>query len=136
MALSIFVLFAAEVSSRVVREVRVTKLREDSEIAFHAAEAGFNRVRARLITGAADDPDNDLVAAMEGRVYTLTMPDGTPAGQFRLLKVEKSGSGYEVVSEGTYGSGAFQARRVVAGYIEVTGTTSNGYHTVETVYWP
>lgn len=138
MAIAIFLLYAADTSYRSTREIRVTRVKEDAESAFYAAEAGFNRVRARIIKQA----NHNEIMALHGRTDTLTYTDGDGvtqiAGQY-TLQVESitEGTVYRVISTGTAGSGgAMESRRVVAGTITVTGPKPGGDKRTATVYDP
>lgn len=138
MAIALILLYSAETSRRVTREVRVTKVKEEAEFAFYAAEAGFNRVRARMIKQASAEQ----IRALHDRIDTLTYVDDEGAvrvaGRYHL-QVEEMTAGvkYRVISTGTAGSDPkTQARRVVAGTIEITGTKAGGDKRVTTVYSP
>lgn len=116
-AIAVFLLYAGESAARVTREARVTKVKENSEMAFYAAEAGFNRARARLIKNAG----NPQMMALNHRVDTLTLDNGEPGGTYELRITPDGTGGYNVVSTGTYGQPPFDAKRVVAGNIKASG---------------
>jgi hypothetical protein len=130
----VFVLYASESASRAVREAQVAKVKANSEIAFWAAEAGFNRARAALIGGAnaaaLDNLDVTTSVALasywggEAGKYTLTV---TPNGNGTIFTVE---------STGYYGEGKYEAKRVVSGTIELVNPVSPGPppRAVKTIY--
>jgi glutamate 5-kinase len=130
-------LFSAETAGRVVREVRVTKVKENTELAFYAAEAGFNRVRARMIRQATEAD----ILALNARVENLYLDAAKtePAGQY-ILAVEKNPDGsFWVQSTGTFGPGTYSTKRIVAGIVQITGTkvvAGTTLNTVSTQYTP
>jgi hypothetical protein len=118
-AVALFLLFAGESAARITREVRLTIVRQHAELAFYAADAGFNRVRARLTTRQATPAD---ILALNGRTETLYTTDenGDPvaAGTYTLTVTQPNPNDsktFHVVSTGTYGTGRYAAKRVVAG---------------------
>lgn len=121
-AIAVFLLYAAESSARVTREVRVTRLKANSEMALYAADAGFNRARARLIKMAG----NGDMMHLHNRTDTLVLSDGEPGGTY-WLAVTPTGNAdeYYVVSTGTYGVEPFAATRVVSGIIRKSGTVNS-----------
>lgn len=134
--IAILLVFAGEVSSRVSREARVTKVRENSEMAFYAAEAGFNRVRARLIKKANDI---QMMELDDDRGQLFYDDNGTQrlAGEYEIQIVSLDPEiEYRVTVTGTYGQDTYQTKRIVAGTIRVTGTKSNGDNRVATTYTP
>jgi hypothetical protein len=149
LAVAAFLLFASETSARVVREVRVTKVKENADAAFYAAEAGFDRVRARIIRQATDPQ----VASLDGRTDTLTCTylddDGNPqvytSGQYtiQVTKLASPADTWSVVSTGVSGGSTFATKRIVSGTVQVTGTktvkfgnTNTVINTVTTTYSP
>lgn len=131
-ASAVFLLYAGESAARVTREVRVTVVKQNAEMAFYAAEAGFNRVRARVIKRAT----NGQVTALHAHVETLSFQSGESGGAYQLTITETAPNTYYVVSEGVYGEGPFAARRVVSGTITRGGLKANGDYYVTTTYDP
>lgn len=132
-AIAVFLLFASETTARAVREARVTKTSENSETAFYAADAGFNRVRARLIKQG----DDSAILALDGRTEMLFHDDGTPAGQYTLQVSKVSNQRYAIVSTGRAGTGTVGGKRVVAGTIWAAATPKpTGDYKVSTTYSP
>lgn len=137
-AIMVLLLFAGESATRVSREARLARIKENAEVAYFAAETGFFRVRARLETGAGDATDAngiDKVRVLEGRSFDVALPDGTQA-HYLLERISKdAGSGiYDVTSVGTYGNEPFQARRIVKGRLWVVGgsLSTPSYYMVQT----
>lgn len=129
-AIAVFLLYAGESAARLTREVRVIKTSEHADMAFYAAEAGFNRVRARLIKKDGDP------LTLNGRTDTLMFSDGTPGGSYSVSVSQNPDGSFYVESVGTYGSEPFAARRIVRGTIAVNGTKANGDRKVTTEYSP
>lgn len=135
LVIALVLLYTMTTTSRLRREAQINRLRENSEIANYAAEAGFNRARARIITRAKDAPAGDLVQALDQ--FTETIPGG---GTYALTisPVPPTGtnlSAYRIDVTGTFGSGAFAATRFVRGTVEVTNSTiDGGYYRVVTTY--
>lgn len=132
MVIAVFLLYAGEAASRIRRETRATRVRENSEIAYYAAEAGLNRVRAWMITQAPPDK----VELLHGRGGTIPLAAGVPGGTYTLIVIRNADDSFTVVSEGTYGSGSAQARRVIRGVLRVVDTKWNGDKVVESTYMP
>lgn len=135
-AIMVLLLFAGESATRVSREARLARIKENAEIAYFAAETGFFRVRARLETGAGDVTDAngiDKVRVLEGRSFDVSLPDGTQA-HYLLEQVDAGSGEYYVTSVGTYGKEPFQARRIVRGRLWITGpsTSTPNYYVVQT----
>ena len=136
-AISVFLIFTSETAARATREARVTRVKENAELAFYAADSGFNRARARLIKKGLEA---DMLA-LNGRTETLTYTDDdgiTRTAGMYTLQVTSTGTPdeYYVISTGVYGEGRFAARRVVAGTITKSGTKPNSDNRVTTVYDP
>ncbi len=111
LAITVFLLYAAESSARTVREARIATLKTNAEIAQAAAEAGFNRVRARIVGnavyGATMSLDNTSVTLPSQATYTL---DLTP--------LDPTNYAIHVKSTGVYGTGKLRTERVVSGSIQ------------------
>ncbi|MDB4896525.1 MAG: hypothetical protein JWN15_2787 [Firmicutes bacterium] len=132
-AIAVFLLFASETTARSIREIRVTKTSENSEAAFYAAEAGFNRVRARL----TKQGDDTAILALDGRAETLLLDSGAPAGHYTIQVSKVGDQSYAVVSTGTAGTGATAGKRVVAGTISARPKPKpNPDYAVTTSYRP
>jgi hypothetical protein len=129
----------------VVREVRVTKVKENADAAFYAAEAGFNRVRARIIRQATDPQ----VSSLNDRTDSLTYLDDdgnvhtSGAYTIQVTKLASPANTWSVVSTGVSGSSNFATKRIVSGSVQVTGTktvkfgaTNTVINTVMTTYSP
>jgi hypothetical protein len=145
LAVAAFLLFASETSARVVREVRVTKVKENADAAFYAAEAGFNRVRARIIRQATDPQ----IASLDGRTDSLTYLDDdgnvhtSGAYTIQVTKLASPANTWSVVSTGVSGSSTFATKRIVSGTVQVTstktvkfGNTTTPINVVVTTYSP
>lgn len=100
-----------------MREASIAKLKANAEIAYYAAESGFNRARARLIGGGLVAE----VAALHNTVETLFSDSGEPAGRYSLLVTTIDGPNgiYYVKSTGTYGTGKYRATQIVSGTISL-----------------
>jgi hypothetical protein len=125
--------------------VRVTKVKENADAAFYAAEAGFNRVRARIIRQATDSQ----VASLDGRADSLTYLDDDgnvhTSGEYtiQVTKLASPANTWSVVSTGISGGSTFATKRIVSGTVQVTGTksvkfgsTNTVINTVTTIYSP
>jgi hypothetical protein len=114
--IAVLLVLAGTAASRISREARVTKLEEHAEAAYHAAEAGFNRVRS-LAVRCDGSP-----ASLDGHSETLTFLDETGAAQTGgRYQITVIGTGpWDVTAIGFYGSGAFTATRVVKGTVSIT----------------
>ncbi|MGE5674607.1 MAG: hypothetical protein ACM3XM_12190 [Mycobacterium leprae] len=149
-AIAAFLLFAGLTTNRIIREVRVSKVEEYSNQALYAADGGFNRARARIITYAKGNTNEAKItdpdpSGLNGRVETLTYTDPIslatePGGTYRLTvtKADTPANTYNIVSVGTYGTGVYEVRRVVAGTVTFTTSVKNGVTTVTltTTYTP
>lgn len=113
-----------------IREARVTKVKENAELAFYAADAGFNRARARLVS--KQDP-----SGLNGTWETLLDSAGRPVGRYDLLVVNLGNDDYEITSTGTYGTGRYSTTRIVTGRIWVpTGGKKPSYWIVRVAHSP
>ncbi|MFZ5814980.1 MAG: hypothetical protein ACOY93_06710, partial [Bacillota bacterium] len=129
-AIAVFLIYAAEASARVVREARVAKVKGNAEIAYYAAEAGFNWARARLI-GGADEP---TMLALHGHTETFVDMMGNEGGSYsiEITPIDAANGVYHISSTGTFGTGLYQATRRVSGtvsWINPTGTIPRAVHT-------
>lgn len=124
---AVLLLYVGETSSRLKREARVTKVRENGEVAFYGAEAGFNEAIARmqgLFQQNSAMPDATACPKMMSLAGTRTVAYTDTQGNVQVnytLTISREGTGnYYIVSESLYGSdGVYQARRVLAGSIWV-----------------
>lgn len=87
----------------------MVRVSENASMAFYAAEAGLDRVRARITKGGTDA---DIVA-LDGRSETFTLDNGDPGGSYQLSVVQQAPGLFTVVSEGHFGSGMYTSKRVV-----------------------
>jgi hypothetical protein len=130
-AIALILLYTTTTTARLRREARINRLRENAEIAYYAAESGFNRARARIITGGANpDPALDKVLALHRTVETL--PGG---GSYSLAVTSPTAGVYEIESTGTFGQGDYEATRTVSGTVTITNPTDDGrFYRVATQY--
>lgn len=111
LGIALFLIYAAESSSRVVREARIARLKTNAEIAQYAAEAGFNRVRARIVGNGNYTSvltlDTVEITLASGATYTLEVTGVDPTAYIVYVK-----------STGAIGEGDLRAERVVSGTIQ------------------
>lgn len=115
LAISLFLVYASQSTARVIREARVARVKMNAEIAYWAAEAGFNRARARLMGGGTC---NDMLN-LNGTA-TLYGPSGQASGTYELTVecLDQALGIYRIESKGSYGEpDRYAAERVVAGTV-------------------
>lgn len=130
LAIALFLIYAAESSARVVREARVAKVKSSSEIAYYAAEAGFNWARARLVGGGDQAQMEDLDGQTEAFVDTMGQNSG--AYTIQITTVDAANGIYHISSTGTFGKEPYQATRLVSGtvsWIDPTDPIPRPVHT-------
>lgn len=113
-----------------VREAQVAKVKANAEIAYYAAEAGFNWARARLVGGG----DQTQMEALDGQGETFVDTMGNQGGSYtiQITTVDPALGEYEIISTGVFGIGKYQATRRVGGtvrWIEPTDPTPRAVHT-------
>lgn len=120
LGIALFLIYTAESSARSVREARIARLKANAEMAQYAAEAGFNRVRARIVGNAG----YSNVLNLHGEGETLA------SGAFYTIDVvgvDEENFIVYVRSAGVYGEGTVRAERVVSGSIQkIVPPTCNG----------
>jgi hypothetical protein len=120
---------------RVSREARITKLEEHAELAYQAAESGFNRVRSQAVRCGGNP------ASLDGHSETLTYT-GESGGSLNAgsYSLTVSGTGpWDITSVGTYGNAPLDATRVIKGRISASIKKVGGvcqYYIVTTTYTP
>lgn len=95
-------------------------MNEQSEKALFAADAGFNRVRARSLKRGDQQVCGTVDCIQILNTVEDTLKDGTETfGTYHLSVTRISPGTYRIVSTGTVGTGAFAAVRVVSGTITI-----------------
>jgi hypothetical protein len=123
LAIAVFLIYAAESTARVVREAKVATLKTNAELAYWAAEAGFNRARAALIGGATPEEMEAMDELTPVVLYTST---GEAAGKYTLTVTAQlyAVNTFNVIATGIYGAGKYEARQVIRGTLSLVDPDS------------
>lgn len=126
LAIAVFLVYAGQAANRVVREARIARVKANAEVAYYAAEAGFNRARAKII---GRSPAGAL--GLNGQGESLA-----PGGTYLLaVTYDDARSCYQINSEGRYGQGRLEAIRTVSGCVRITATPPSPQpYRVHTIY--
>lgn len=110
LGIALFLIYAAESSARMVREAKIARLKVNAEVAQYAAEAGFNRVRARIV----GDGSYASVLSLNGQTQTL---ESGASYSLVVTGVDETNYIVHVKSTAVYGEQDLRAERVVSGTI-------------------
>lgn len=114
-----------------VREAKIGTVLTNAEIAYWAAEAGFNRARARLVGG-------DLALDGWSAEETLLDSTGKELGWYAVSVTADPAipEHLHIVATGEYGVGILRAQRVITGTIWIIPELDPGWppYPVHTLY--
>lgn len=107
-------------------------MKVNADLAYYAAEAGFNRARARLVGGGSQSE----MEALNGLTETFIDTAGETGGRYLLtvIYVDDGSSEpyYDITSTGYYAEGTpYEAMRQIAGEVRVinASVTPRAVHT-------